>query len=217
MIFIILFVAMSVVDANQSNQTRLCAGKNATSRPVIDYCHSEHGYLIFRCCRSFDNQTFVAADLTDFNLIDVPDFTQFANFNLNVIDLRSNPRLMPSVDNQDFLALKYLDHLFLPEQFPCPGGKYVWEIVNQTTNSTGNECMHQKDLCSNSADLCPEKNSYCSPNGPDHFLCLCKQDYHGYQCLRHGTFPFASFFAPTLGITVLTSAVLYWKQRRHLK
>ncbi|CAF2378067.1 unnamed protein product [Rotaria sp. Silwood2] len=215
-VYSIVFVVLNFIGNIQLEATTLCVGKNVTSQPVIDYCSSQAGYLIFRCCRSNDNESFIAADLMDLNLTKVPDFTQISNFNLSVIDLRSNPHLTPSPDD-DFLTLKYLDYLILPEHFACPGGHDVWEVVNKTDDSVGNLCMHQKNFCSNSTDICDEKGSYCSTNGPHHFLCLCRDAFHGYKCLRNGKFPTVAFFVSSLVVTAIVSAFLYWTQRRHVK
>ncbi|CAF2046547.1 unnamed protein product [Rotaria magnacalcarata] len=215
-VYSILCFVLIYIGSIQLETSSLCAGKNVTSQPVIDYCHSQHGYFIFRCCRSNDNVTFVAIDLMDHNYTQVPDFTQFTNLNLSVVDLRSNPELKPSKDN-DFLTLTYLDQLFLPEHFSCPGEEKVWETVNHTADPIGNSCLGQKNFCINSTDKCSEKESTCNTNGPNHFLCLCKDGYHGYKCLRNGKFPTIAFFVSTITVTVLLSSFLYWTQRRHVK
>jgi len=72
--------------------------------------------------------TYVAIDLMDSNLTEVPDFNQSQNLNLSVVDLGSNPDLQPSNDN-DFLTLRYLNDFLLPEHVNCPGGLRVWETV----------------------------------------------------------------------------------------
>ena len=46
------------------------------------------------------------------------------------------------------------------------------------------------------------QDSYCVPNGPNHFLCLCKNGYYGYKCLRYGKFPAGKFFGISIAITV---------------
>ena len=209
-----LFIFINFLGNIQVEASTLCAGYNITSQPVIDYCRSQNGYLIHRCCRSYDNGTFIAVDLIGLNLSRIPDFTESENLNLSVIDLRSNPLLNAS-DN-DFLTLKYLDDLFLPIQVECPGDTLVWEEVNKTTDIEGNRCMHQKDFCSNSTYKCSEQSSYCSTNGPNHFLCLCKDGYKGYKCLRHGKFPTGAFFGSTIGVTVVVSVLLYCTNRRHV-
>jgi len=160
--------------------------------------------------------TFVAIDLMGSNLTEIPDFIQNENLNLSVIDLRSNPDLQPSNDN-NFLTLTYLNDLLLPVHVDCSGGLRIWERVESVDNPKGNRCRNQTDICVNSTHLCIEESSLCTTNGPNHFLCLCKQDYYGYKCLRNGTFPTAIFFGSTVGITIFSSIFLYWTQRRHVK
>jgi hypothetical protein len=216
MIFIV-YSLLFIFGHFQVESSTLCVGENATSTYVKKYCDEQEGYLVLRCCLSSDNYTFIALDLMGLNLTSVPDFSGIDNFNLSVIDLRHNPQLEPSHNNDDFLTLKYLDQLILPEQFDCPGGHRVWEEINKTSDEhPGNVCTHQKDFCSNSTDICDEHISYCSTNGPNHFLCLCTSDYHGYKCLRNGKFPMVIFFSSTTGVTVLASAFLYLTQRRHV-
>jgi hypothetical protein len=210
-----LFIFVTLIGNVKSNP-QLCAGRNETrSQPVRDYCYSQNGTLILRCCLSSDQSTFLAVDFTDFNLTTVPDFTQFLNINLSVIDLRDNSELKPSSTN-DFLTLTSLDQLFLPDQFDCPGGQLVWEDINKTRDPEGNSCMHQKDFCLNSTGVCVEQSSTCSTNGPSHYSCLCKSGYSGYKCLRYGKFPTGILFGSTAGITLVASVLLYWTQRRHV-
>ncbi len=95
---------------------------------VIDFCIWYGGKRKHRCCRVYDNDTFMAIDLMDSNSTEIPDFNQSQNLNLSVIDLRSNSDLEPSNDN-DFRTLTYLNDLLLPEHVNCPGGLRVWERV----------------------------------------------------------------------------------------
>ncbi|UJR10776.1 hypothetical protein I4U23_014963 [Adineta vaga] len=194
----------------------LCAGKNVTSEPVQKFCEEQGGSIIHRCCRANDNATFIAVDLTELNLTTVPDFSPYTNFNLTVIDFRLNPQLEPSEEN-DFLTLTSLDDLILPEQFDCPGEYRVWNIIENITDPPGRRCRQQKLFCENSTDVCVEPSSYCSTNGPNHFLCLCDDAFHGYKCLRKGNFPLAAFFGTTGSVTFVASILLYWTQRRHVK
>ncbi|CAF1317607.1 unnamed protein product [Adineta ricciae] len=198
----------------------VCAGKNATSSYVVNYCAEQGGEIKLRCCLSSENDTFIAIDSTDSDYTSVPDFFQDINFNLSVVDLRSNPELTPA-NKTDFLTLQYLNTLILPEQFDCPGGYDVWENITKTnTNDSlpvGNLCIGQKNYCSNAIDVCVQENSDCIPNGPNFFLCLCKINYHGYKCLRYGNFPSGIFFGTTACVTIVASALLYWTQRRHVK
>jgi hypothetical protein len=221
MIFLVFssLVLVSNFQVGTANSTRtICTGKNATSQYVIDYCEKQSGYLVHRCCRSSDNDTFIAVDLTDSDLEYTPDFAGTTNLNLSVIDLRSNPQLEPLPNASDFITLITLDTLILPDHFECPGGYRIWKNISKITEQpTGNLCSGQIDYCLNTTDACTEQASACSPNGPNQFLCLCKSGYHGYKCLRHGTFPNVAYFGTTAGVTVIVSALLYWSQRRHVK
>ena len=210
----LLFLFLWLVDVRAD--PKLCAGRNATSQPVIDFCSEHNGNLTLRCCFSADFKTILAVDMFDLDLVSVPDFTHYADLDVRVLDLRGNPQLEPK-NSSDFLTLTTLNELFLPEQFDCPGGTRVWQTMNKTTEPAGNLCLQQIDFCANSSHTCVEPRSSCSVNGPNHFLCLCKADYHGYKCLRQGKFPATVFLGSTAGVTVVASALLYWTQRRHVR
>jgi hypothetical protein len=58
--------------------------------------------------------------------------------------------------------------------------------------------------------------SDCVDNGPGNFLCLCKEDYHGYKCLNRGEFPTFSYVFG-LGLTTIVLSGVFWHfQRRHV-
>lgn len=197
--------------------TNLCTDHNTTSRSVIDYCKSQNGLLKFRCCFMSNTNNILAIDLTEMNLAKVPNVIEFPNLtNITMIDLRLNSQLELS-PNDDFLNMLSLNFLYLPKQYPCPGEKRVWQVINQTTNPEGFLCMDQKDFCVNSTNTCIEPNSYCALNGPNHFLCLCRNGYYGYKCLRYGQFPAEIFFIVSIAITIILSGFFYWTQRRHVK
>lgn len=212
--FLTLLLCFSYAKRNFED-TPPCAGRNATSEPVIQFCLKQGGTLKYRCCVLNTDNIIVAVDFSNLNLTTVPDLSVFVNFNVSLIDLRMNPHL--EYTSRDFISMKTLDSLYLPETYYCPGGDEVWEIVTKTNDTAGNLCQHQKDFCANRTDLCTQKQSSCQVNGPFHFLCGCETGYHGYKCLRKDSFPQAAFLAPTLSITVLVSAILYWTQRRHVK
>ena len=219
MFSLIVYSVLLALAASKSNigaDTNLCVGRDAISRPVIEYCDAQNGSLRFRCCLLSDPTTIIAVDLVNLNLISVPDFTRYANVNISVIDLRSNPQLEPSNKN-DFLAMPSLDQLLLPSHFDCPGGERVWQISDKTSDPAGNRCLHQRDFCINSTDTCTERSSYCKTNGPNHFLCLCESDYDGYKCLRRGSFPAGAFLGSSAAFTVVASVLIFWTQRRHVK
>ncbi|CAF0767135.1 unnamed protein product [Rotaria sp. Silwood1] len=206
MIKLIVISILFIFINGELETTSFCTDRNATSKPVIDFCKSQNGSLEFRCCYLSNSNNILAIDLTEMNLNKVPDLKEFTNLiNVTMIDLRLNPQLKSS-EKEDFLNMKYLDYLFLPEQYPCPGENHVWQVINKTIDPIGILCMHQKDFCTNSTDKCVESNSYCSLNGPNHFLCLCKNGYYGYKCLRYGQFPVRIFFGIAITITVVLTA-----------
>ncbi|CAF0872734.1 unnamed protein product [Adineta steineri] len=217
MIKFIVFNALFVFINGELKSNILCLGQNTTSKSVIDYCLSQNGRLESRCCLSSNSTQILAIDLTDMNLNKVPSFSEYNDLiTVNMIDLRINPQLKSS-ENEDFLRMQSLNYLFLPKQLPCPGNEHVWKIINQTIDPIGIACIEQKDFCLNSTYTCPALNSYCVTNGPNHYLCLCKDGYHGYKCLRHGEFPKLSFFGITVVITIVLSTFFYLTQRRNIK
>jgi hypothetical protein len=206
-LFAILFV-------DSHGEFNFCKDENVTSKPVIDYCKSQNGTLEGRCCYAENSKNLLAIDLIEMNFDQVPDLIEYVN--LTVIDLRLNSQLKPSQSN-DFLGLKSLDYLLLPEQYSCPGDKHVWKDIHLIDDPKGIVCQHQKDLCINSSDICTQPSSYCLPNGPNHFLCLCQDGYYGYKCLRNSHFPAGSFLGSVIAITLILSTFFYLTQRKNVK
>ncbi|XP_078237316.1 all-trans retinoic acid-induced differentiation factor isoform X2 [Pogona vitticeps] len=64
--------------------------------------------------------------------------------------------------------------------------------------------------------LCPEA-SLCTPDGPGLFQCLCMSPYHGYKCLRQGSFPYLLFLGTLGAATAILSILLWVTQRRKAK
>jgi hypothetical protein len=211
---LIRIILFSILFVYINGQLNLCIDRNATSKPVIDYCISQNGVLESRCCYTMNTRIILAIDLTEMNLNKVPDLMEYIN--LTVIDLRLNPNLKSS-ETDDFLGLKSLDYLLLPQQYQCPGDKRVWTIVDHIDDPKGVVCQHQRDFCTNSTDMCIQSSSYCAVNGPNHFLCLCKEGYYGYKCLRIGKFPAGKFLSITIVITTVLSGFFYMTHRRHVK
>lgn len=195
-------------------QIDLCLNGNANSKTVIDFCRNSSGILQFRCCYKNSSTNVLAIDLTEQNLSEIPKLDQYENVTL--IDLRLNSQLKASIKT-DFVGLKLLDDLYLPEQFACPGGKRVWQNIDRVNDTDGIRCQHQKDFCTNSTDMCVRSTSICVTNGPDHFLCLCKMDYYGYKCLRHGHFSMSKLLGLTFLVTVVLSTFFYFSHRKNVK
>lgn len=93
----------------------------------------------------------------------------------------------------------------------------AWDL--NTTHGDSRTCQGQRNFCNSSGELawlCPE-NSQCSPDGPRLVQCLCSGSYHGYKCLREGTFPLLLFYG-ILGAVTTTLSLLAWgTQRRKAK
>jgi hypothetical protein len=210
MIKYFLFCILFVYNYGELN---LCKDGNVTSKPVIDYCSSQHGTFDGRCCYGNNSKNLLAIDLTQMNFDKIPNLNEYVN--LTVIDLRLNSQLKSQSD--DFLGLISLDYPILPEQYSCPGNTHVWKDIHSIGDPKGIVCQHQKDFCTNSTDICTQPNSYCHPNGPNHFLCLCKDGYYGYKCLRFGHFPTGMFWGPVIAITLILSTFFYLTQRKNVK
>ncbi|NXX51248.1 ARAID factor, partial [Tricholaema leucomelas] len=132
-----------------------------------------------------------------------------------ILDLTKNPlTLLP---NSSFLGFTRLQILALPLPLKCPGGHSAWEEV--TTNGTSQFCQGQRNSCNSSEEfawLCPE-NAACSPDGPGLVQCLCNSPFHGYKCLREGTFPMLLFCGILGAVTLSLSLLLWGTQRRKAK
>ncbi|XP_059972828.1 all-trans retinoic acid-induced differentiation factor isoform X2 [Mesoplodon densirostris] len=79
-------------------------------------------------------------------------------------------------------------------------------------------CREQRNLCNSTGDteMCPENGS-CAPDGPGLLQCVCAEGFHGYKCMRQGSFSLLMFFG-ILGSTTLSISTLLWgTQRRKAK
>lgn len=209
--FLVLLIELYIVYGGELN---LCSNGNLTSEFVKEFCVEQNGSLINRCCYAMNSNNLLAIDLIEMNLTEVPTLSDYGN--LTVIDLRLN-LLLKSSKTDDFLGLNSLDNLLLPEGYSCPGGSQIWQIINTTINPQGNLCQHPKNFCLTVNDLCNSTRSSCHSNGPNHFLCLCKENYYGYKCLRQGRFPVGKFTGLVIGITTIFSTFFYFTHRKNLK
>uniref|UniRef100_A0A452H6X3 EGF-like domain-containing protein n=1 Tax=Gopherus agassizii TaxID=38772 RepID=A0A452H6X3_9SAUR len=106
----------------------------------------------------------------------------------------------------------YLLSRSLPRALECPGGSMAWDL--NTTHGDSRTCQGQRNLCN--TWLCPE-NSQCSPDGPGLVQCMCSGRYHGYKCLREGTFPLLLFYGTLGAVTTILSLLAWGSQRRKAK
>ncbi|NWR53844.1 ARAID factor, partial [Bucorvus abyssinicus] len=132
-----------------------------------------------------------------------------------VLDLTENP-LMP-LPNSSFLGFTHLQLLAVPLVLECPGGSSAWQEVS--TQGSSRLCRSQRNPCNGSGELawlCPE-NAACAPDGPGLVQCLCNSPFHGYKCLREGTFPMPLFCGILGAVTTGLSLLLWGTQRRKAK
>ncbi|NWS93237.1 ARAID factor, partial [Toxostoma redivivum] len=132
-----------------------------------------------------------------------------------VLDLTENP--LTSLPDGSFLGFVHLQSLAVPLPLECPGGRDAWQDV--TADRSSRLCQGQRNPCNSSVELawpCPE-NSVCAPDGPGLIQCLCDSPFHGYKCLREGTFPML-LFGGILGTATVSLSLLLWgTQRRKAK
>ncbi|XP_066468127.1 all-trans retinoic acid-induced differentiation factor [Tiliqua scincoides] len=193
-----------------------CAGSVRAGSAVAILCASRPDALLQgRCCLDAEGARGPVAvaglDLGNCSLhrlcLDFPEAsTAF------VVDLTDNP--LKHLPENAFQGFSQLETLVLPEELECPGGSHVWS--NITIQESNRICRGPRNPCNGSEALalvCPE-NSLCIPDGPGLPQCLCVDPYHGYKCLRQGTFPYLPFYG-TLGAVTAALSILFWFTQRH--
>nr|XP_019825059.1 PREDICTED: all-trans retinoic acid-induced differentiation factor [Bos indicus] len=131
-----------------------------------------------------------------------------------IIDLQANPLQGDLVNT--FHGFTQLQTLILPQDVNCPGGINAWDTITFYINNQS--CEGQRNICNTTEDpeICPENGS-CVPDGPGLLQCVCADGFHGYRCMRQGSFPLFMFFG-ILGSTTLSISILLWgTQRRKAK
>lgn len=190
-----------------------CAGSVRNSSAVAAFCGAREGAEVLgRCC--LEREAVVGLDLGNCSLHQLCPSFQEASTAI-VIDLTNNP--LDHLPEDGFRGFTQLQTLALPAELDCPGGSNIWD--NVTTQGSIRICHSQRNPCNGSGGygwLCPE-DSLCAPDGPGLHLCLCEGPYHGYKCLRQGTFPYPMFYG-TLGAVTTSLSILLWvTQRRKVK
>ncbi|XP_069461605.1 all-trans retinoic acid-induced differentiation factor [Ambystoma mexicanum] len=193
-----------------------CPAELRNSSEVVKMCQASHQVLRGRCClsREEDKDIIVGLDLWNCSLGPLDSELQNASAALT-IDISGNPQLDLSITA--FQGFTNLQYIALPSSPSCPGGNAYWESVQNETNRL--VCQNQRSSCNSTGQmvfLCPE-NALCAPDGPGLFKCPCDENYHGYKCLREGTFPMIMFFG-ILGAVTFACSLLFWcSQRRKVK
>ncbi|KAJ6661172.1 hypothetical protein lerEdw1_015308 [Lerista edwardsae] len=195
-----------------------CAGSVRAGSAVAALCASRPGAVLQgRCCLDVEQARGAVAvaglDLGNCSLhqlcLSFPEASAAI-----IVDLTDNP--LEHLPEMAFQGFTQLQTLALPEELECPGGNRVWS--NITIRERSRICQGPRNPCNGSglALVCPE-DSLCMPDGPGLPQCLCVDPYHGYKCLRQGTFPYLLFYG-TLGAVTAAFSILFWlTQRRKTK
>ncbi|XP_059325338.1 all-trans retinoic acid-induced differentiation factor [Ammospiza nelsoni] len=195
----------------------LCPGPPRNGSIVSRFCESRRdAESDGRCCRERGPAPgrLLGLDLSNCSLQSVPPGLAEATAAF-VLDLSENP--LTAVPSASFRGFTRLQSLVVPPALECPGGSDAWQDV--TVDRSSRLCQGQRNLCNSSEQLawpCPE-NSVCAPDGPGLVQCLCEGPFHGYRCLREGTFP-TLLFGGILGTATVSLSLLLWgTQRRKAK
>lgn len=189
-----------------------CPGSVQSVSEVADYCkETPNSTLQARCCLNQEG-TVLGLDLQNCSLKDPgPNFAQADT--AVIIDLQANP-LKDDLANT-FRGFTQLQTLVLPLDVRCPGDTEAWDMVIDYEGKR--ICQGQKNLCNSTGNpVCPDNGS-CVPVGPGLFKCICADGFHGYKCMRQGSFPLPVFFGVLGSATFSISALLWGTQRRKAK
>ncbi|XP_041358362.1 all-trans retinoic acid-induced differentiation factor-like [Gigantopelta aegis] len=208
---------VSVLEEQTLNHLEVC-NRNQTCRSpmngtvVAEMCNKAGLDIHDRCClNTTDATVIIGINLQNCGITNVSRIFHKLDF-LKVIMLEENP--LHNVTSEDFEDILHIDYLSLSSKYICPGGTRSWENITIEKNKT--VCQHEVDICKVYNVSCPD-NSHCVNVAPGLTECLCLPGYHGYKCLRKGTFPAWKFSIGLVASTIVVAAFLWITQRRHVK
>jgi len=193
--------------------------KNQSS-VVEKFCANAGWNLDDRCCR--DGKEIFAVDFRGCHLNDTSILRNRIYHNVTIIDFTMNPTIVS--DEDDFDGYSSLNQLYfdLVANVSCPGKDDSWNTTDGGDNKTL-ACLTQLNTCEVSGFKCPnsigENSSHCESHGPGlkNLYCVCNDGFHGYKCMRRGTFPKVAFGAGLGGATAGVAAFLWLTNRRLVK
>ncbi|XP_076087435.1 all-trans retinoic acid-induced differentiation factor-like [Mytilus galloprovincialis] len=207
-----IIITCMIIPLFESEKIELCQ-KNC-SYPMSLNCSILNTEELGRCCvnKGKTESSVVGLDLSSCHITSIEDM--FISFNnLKFLYLQNNSIQVPTIEA--FHGLTQLQTLKLPPKIDCPGGSELWNETKHTEDAV--ICTGELSSCTVYNVTCPNVNSYCVDVGPQVTECLCKPGYHGYKCLRQGTFPTMTFVIGLGVSTVVISGLLWVTQRRKAK
>lgn len=220
-VFLVAIFTVCVTGIRDRCQPSFCDSlPQNQSSPVHDFCVDAGLKLDDRCCR--DGKSIVGLDLRDCHLNDTSILKNVIYHNVTIVDLTMNPTLV--ADEDDFDGFSVLDQLLFDRvaNASCPGGVNSWKMSNGGNNETL-ACLTQLDTCKVTGFQCPnsigQNSSHCEGHGPGlkNLYCVCNEGFHGYKCMRKGTFPKVAFGAGLGGATAGLAGFLWITNRRLVK
>ncbi|XP_025109081.1 all-trans retinoic acid-induced differentiation factor-like [Pomacea canaliculata] len=213
-LLVLLVIADTTLESFASVCQRQC--ESDMKKQVKADCSSQGLNISGRCCYNETSiSSAVVIDLHNCSLDKIDDL--FKNLtHLKNISLEDNPLF--GIQALDFYKLTELEYLWLPVKSAsaeCPGGVSAWNKSEMTSSVLF--CQKLIDPCVENNETCPNPQSYCKPAGPGLVDCLCSPGYHGYKCLRQGSFPTAAFAGGLAGSTLALSAVLCFFRTKGIK
>ncbi|XP_060553378.1 all-trans retinoic acid-induced differentiation factor-like [Ruditapes philippinarum] len=210
------FITFSLTRCSISEVCSQCSSVPKADSFLVQFCNNSTGHLEKSCCVNtpvaFQNKTIIGVDMSSCGLKNVNGLFNDLK-DLEVIMLENNTDLQ--IGEDDFNGLTKLDYLSLPETSQCPGGNKSWTSIEKHNNTV--ICLGEINLCQHNNVTCQNNNSHCVLTGPGEMECLCISGYHGYKCLRKGTFPGVSYTVTICVSTVVISGFLWCTQRRKVK
>lgn len=209
--YLFILYTVLIVCENKEVSIEVCSKRCDFSLSIN--CTEINAVPTGRCCMNGNSySSVVGLDLSSCHITSIENY--FNNLdNLEVLFLQNNSIQVPKIEA--FHGLTKLKLLKLPPKLNCPGGNELWNKTEQTSEVV--TCINELSTCTVYNVSCPNQNSYCVDRGPQVTECLCKPGYHGYKCLRKGTFPVTAFVIGLGVSTVVVSAILWFTQRRKIK